>query len=50
MKYHLCCNQLNSSWEVRNLKEEVVFKGTIQEASDCKESLDKNNRVLKKVR
>lgn len=48
MKYHLCCNQINRSWEVRNSEEEVIFKGTLQEASDYKNNLD--NKILKKVK
>lgn len=34
MKYHLCCNQVRGLWEVRNPKEEVVYNGTLEEASN----------------
>ncbi|MEN8433938.1 hypothetical protein [Clostridium septicum] len=43
MQYHLCCNQLKGSWEVRNSKEEVIYNGTLKEASDCINGLVKEN-------
>lgn len=31
MKYHLCCNQLEYCWEIRDKNEEVIFKGNYKE-------------------
>lgn len=31
MKFHLCCNQCEYRWEVRNKLEEVVYYGTLDE-------------------
>ncbi|WP_346884346.1 hypothetical protein [Clostridium sp. UBA4395] len=39
MKYHLCCNQFNHVWEVRNSQEEVIFSGSLQEATNYLEKL-----------
>lgn len=37
MKYHLCCNQNNYTWEVRDEKENVVYSGKLFECEVYKE-------------
>lgn len=31
MKLHLCCNQLEYKWEIRNSREQVLFQGTLSD-------------------
>lgn len=49
MKYHLCCNQCNHCWEVRNSKEKSIFSGTADQADKYLEKLNEAKNNDKKV-
>ena len=51
MKFHLCCNQLEHQWEIRNKKELVYFKGSLEECNKMLKNdimVEMSKRVLVK--
>ena len=45
MRYHLCCNQLNRCWEVRDQYENILFKGCLKEANEYIDRLEKKSEL-----
>ena len=43
MKYHLCCNQVDHCWEVRDSKENVMFSGTLSQSDSYLEEIENVN-------
>lgn len=34
MIYHICCNQVEHCWEIRDKFENVIFKGRLKEVQE----------------
>lgn len=52
MLYHVCCNQVEHYWELRDTNEKVIFRGNLKEVKEefnqyrIIEELDKLEKFL----
>lgn len=52
MLYHMCCNQAEHRWEIRDINEKVIFEGNLKEVKEefnkyrIIEELDKLETIL----